>query len=85
MIITSGYTAFVNSELCEGCSICSQFCQFDAIAIINQKAVIDSEFCYGCGVCVDKCEQKAIVLNLDPAKGIPLEINKLMEEALVVN
>jgi len=85
MIITSGYTAFVNGELCEGCSICSQFCQFDAIAIINQKAVIDSEFCYGCGVCVDKCEQKAIVLNLDPAKGIPLEINKLMEEALVVN
>jgi ferredoxin len=35
----------------------------------------------GCGVCVSKCEQGALALQRDDAKGIPLEIRALMEEA----
>jgi ferredoxin len=40
--------------------------------------------CFGCGVCVDKCQNNLIVLNLDPQKGVPLEIEKLMKEAISV-
>ncbi len=85
MLMTSGYTAAVDHDICEGCSICSQFCQFSAIEMVNNKAVIHSEDCFGCGVCVDKCEQNAITLNRDHAKGVPLEIHKLMEEAALEN
>jgi len=53
--------------------------------MVNNKALIHSEDCFGCGVCVDKCTQSAITLNRDPAKGIPLEIHKLMEEAALVS
>jgi len=81
MLMTSGYTAFVDPEICEGCKTCSEFCQFSAIEMVDGLAFIHSADCYGCGVCVDKCEQEAITLNLDPAKGVPLEIHKLMEEA----
>ena len=51
----------------------------------NGIAVVNQEACYGCGVCVDKCEQGAVQLNLDPARGEPLEILKLMEEARSMN
>jgi NAD-dependent dihydropyrimidine dehydrogenase PreA subunit len=81
MLMTSGYTAFVNEDLCEGCRSCLENCQFAAIELIEDKALIIEEDCYGCGVCVDQCPNHAISLHRDPAKGIPLEINKLMEQA----
>jgi ferredoxin len=36
----------------------------------------------GCGVCISKCATEAISLNLAPEKGIPLEIEKLVAEAV---
>jgi len=85
MLMTSGYSAIVDSDLCEGCESCSEYCQFSAIEIVNNTALIHNEDCFGCGVCVDKCAQDAITLKRDPAKGIPLEIHKLMEEAALVS
>ena len=35
----------------------------------------------GCGVCVSKCPQEAISLQRDPAKGEPLELQKLIARA----
>ena len=35
----------------------------------------------GCGVCVTQCPQEAISLLRDPAKGEPLEIQRLIAEA----
>jgi ferredoxin len=40
------------------------------------------EKCMGCGVCVSKCEQGALSLVRDEAKGVPLEICAVMEEAV---
>jgi len=81
MLMSSGYSAAVESEICAGCGICADFCQFGAIAILDECAVISQEDCYGCGVCVDLCDQGAIRFALDPAKGEPLEILTLMDEA----
>ena len=85
MLIASGFTAEINDYLCEGCGTCQEFCQFSAIQIVDQRAIIDREACFGCGVCVDKCPNNLIVLELDPQKGIPLEIEKLMKEAISVS
>lgn len=81
MLMSSGYTALVDPDLCEGCGTCEEYCQFSAIEMEEGWAVINQEACFGCGVCVDKCDQGAIALNLDPSKGEPLEILTLMEEA----
>lgn len=80
MLLSSGYTAAVNWELCEGCGTCEAYCQFSAITLEGGLAEIDQDACFGCGVCVDKCEQEAITLNLDPTKGEPLEILTLINE-----
>ena len=85
MLMTSGYSAHVDTELCIGCETCSEYCQFSAIEMDDGQAVIHNEDCFGCGVCVDKCTQEAITLQRDPAKGVPLEIHKLMEEAALTN
>ncbi len=85
MLISSGFTAEVNSALCEGCGTCQVSCQFSAIEVINKKAIVDRVECFGCGVCVDKCENNAVILNRDHEKGLPLEIQKLINEAQLVS
>jgi hypothetical protein len=34
----------------------------------------------GCGVCEGACDYEAIVLELDPSKGEPLDIKRLMRQ-----
>ena len=80
-MLSSGFSAAVNTQLCEGCGTCRDLCQFSAIEINNKIAIVNREACFGCGVCVDVCENYAISLNLDPDRGIPLEIKKLINEA----
>ena len=74
MLASSGYISEVEQELCIGCGICSGFCQFDAIDMVDGLARVDFEKCMGCGVCAGKCEQEAIRFRLEPAKGEPLDI-----------
>ena len=74
MLASSGYVSEVDHELCIGCGICSAFCQFGAIDMLEGQAYVDFEKCMGCGVCASKCEQDAIQFRLEPAKGEPLDI-----------
>jgi len=74
MLASSGYVSEVDRELCIGCGICSGFCQFGAIKMVDGLAEVDFEKCMGCGVCAGKCEQEAIRFRLEPAKGVPLDI-----------
>lgn len=54
--------AFVEMELCDGCGMCLESCQFHAISIIQGKAVVNGS-CYGCGVCRNFCPFEAIQLK----------------------
>jgi len=82
MLASSGYVAQVDEDLCAACGNCADLCQFGAIAVDNGYAVVGYEACMGCGVCVAHCPQKAISLLREPAKGEPLEIQKLIAEAV---
>ena len=82
MIASSGYVARVDVELCIGCGECADVCQFAAISVDNGFARIDAGACMGCGVCVVHCPEEAIELVRDPAKGEPLEIQKLIATAV---
>jgi len=50
-------------EKCTGCSLCVKSCPFDAIRILDKKAVIDLNKCNLCGACVPACKFKAILLE----------------------
>jgi heterodisulfide reductase subunit A-like polyferredoxin len=81
MLASSGYVAAVDAELCAACDTCAEFCQFAAISVDDGFAGFDAAACMGCGVCVAHCPQEAISLQRDPAKGEPLEIQKLIAHA----
>jgi ferredoxin len=81
MLASSGYVGVVDSDLCASCGLCVEYCQFGAISLDNGYAVVNAATCMGCGVCVSKCSQGAFSLVRDPAKGEPLEIQKLIAQA----
>ena len=82
MLTASGYVSQVDQEWCEGCGTCGDHCQFDAITLVDGRSTIDLAACMGCGVCIDLCPQDAITLVRDESKGVPLELDVLMMEAL---
>lgn len=55
-------------EKCTGCTLCVKVCPFDAIRIMDRKAVIDLNKCTLCGACKDACKFKAILLEKTPVK-----------------
>lgn len=58
----------INADKCKGCSICAKVCPFEAIAMVNKKAVIN-EKCTACGACVEKCPFGAIAKEEEKAKN----------------
>lgn len=50
----------VDADLCDGCRKCADFCKFNAIASIQDKAVVFPDVCHPCGGCMLVCPQKAI-------------------------
>ena len=80
IIAPSGYVSEIGED-CNGCGQCIDFCQFEAITLKDERAEVSYDKCMGCGVCVTKCPIDAISLKRDPAKGNPLDIKALMEQA----
>ncbi len=54
-------------EKCTGCTLCVKACPFDAIRIVEKKAVIDLNKCTICGACKDACKFKAVLIEKTPA------------------
>ncbi len=82
MLASSGYVAQVEASLCVACGECEDHCQFGAISV-NGHSAVDGDACMGCGVCVSHCKQGALWLARDESKGVPLELDLLMQEALL--
>lgn len=55
-------------DKCVGCKLCVKVCAYDAITIIDKKAVIN-ERCTVCGACVNVCKYDAIEIRRQPFKG----------------
>lgn len=81
MLASSGYVAEIDLEECIGCEICAPYCQFEALGMQNGNGFVDQEKCMGCGVCLEKCPEDAISLQREASKGVPLEIQALMEQS----
>jgi ferredoxin len=51
-----------DADVCSGCGLCEDRCQFHAISV-DEVAVVDVEKCYGCGNCVITCPDEALSLE----------------------
>jgi len=47
-------------ETCIGCGRCEASCVYDAIHVVENKAVLTPERCAGCGLCVTRCPVRAL-------------------------
>jgi ferredoxin len=83
MLASSGYVAQVDHDACISCGTCEAYCQFNALTLDGTSVVNEAE-CMGCGVCVSKCPQDALSLRREESKGIPLELDKLMNQAVAL-
>jgi TPP-dependent indolepyruvate ferredoxin oxidoreductase alpha subunit len=56
------YISQVDWDLCRGCKVCIQQCQFGAMFYSSalEKVYIDPSRCFGCGVCRAVCNKDAI-------------------------
>lgn len=63
-VMKSHYVAQVDYDICNGCGVCVQRCQFAALRFesTTQKANIDQYKCFGCGLCHTGCPRGAIKL-----------------------
>lgn len=51
---------YVDKTLCTGCRKCVEFCNFNALAYVNNNVVVFEEICHSCGGCVLFCPEKAM-------------------------
>jgi len=61
-VASSDFYAVVDSDLCGGCEVCIDRCQFNAIEMVDDISSINKSLCYGCGVCITTCPDDAISL-----------------------
>lgn len=85
MLTSSGYLSVVDADLCIGCGECADYCQFEALSLVDGVNHVERDKCMGCGVCLSKCAQGALTLVLDASRGTPLEVCSLMSEALHID
>jgi Pyruvate/2-oxoacid:ferredoxin oxidoreductase delta subunit len=78
MLASSGYVCQVDETLCIGCGECHDYCQFNALSLVDYVNHVEYASCMGCGVCVGHCEQGALALCLEQSKGLPLELRELV-------
>jgi dihydroorotate dehydrogenase subfamily 1 len=48
-------------DLCNACGLCEGSCVYDAIHVVDGKAVLDDERCERCGLCVTRCRPGALL------------------------
>ena len=49
---------------CTFCGKCSEFCRYNALAVVNKKVLVFPELCHSCGGCDLVCPVKAVKYSL---------------------
>jgi NAD-dependent dihydropyrimidine dehydrogenase PreA subunit/DNA-binding Lrp family transcriptional regulator len=70
-IISSPFRVSVRAESCDGCGICLDRCQMEALRLGDGRVVADWNRCIGCGLCVSTCPTEALSLVRKPSSEQP--------------
>ena len=76
------FVATSNPDTCEGCGVCVERCQMEALKLEDDTARLDADRCIGCGLCVSTCPTKSLSLVRKPQSRQP-EVPKNMIEASI--
>ena len=50
----------INEEKCDYCGKCSDFCMYNALAVVSSKVLVFPELCHSCGGCELVCPRNAV-------------------------
>ncbi len=50
----------IDEALCNACGLCTEACEFNALARVGEKIMAFPDLCHGCGACLYVCPEKAI-------------------------
>jgi len=72
VVARSAFVNTVDEELCQGCEICVDYCQFDALSMAGDALLVEinQTSCVGCGVCVPTCPDGALALVRRPEEEV---------------
>ena len=70
-LASTPFFAVVDAETCQGCGVCEDRCQMEAIQLVGEKASIDLNRCIGCGLCVSTCPAGSMTLARKPEYDQP--------------
>jgi electron transport complex protein RnfB len=70
-LASSPFFAVVDIETCQGCGVCEDRCQMEAIQFEDGTAAVDKDRCIGCGLCVSSCPADSITLVRKPEYDQP--------------
>jgi H+/Na+-translocating ferredoxin:NAD+ oxidoreductase subunit B len=70
-LASTPFFAVIDIETCQGCGVCEDRCQMDAVQPVDEKASIDTDRCIGCGLCVTTCPANAVTLARKPEYDQP--------------
>ncbi len=62
-IAASAFIATSKPELCQGCEVCLERCQMQALTKDGDHIVLNLDRCIGCGLCVTTCPSGALTLR----------------------
>jgi len=60
--VASPFIARAEPENCEGCGVCVDRCQMQALTLKDDHVVLDANRCIGCGLCVSTCPTGTLTL-----------------------
>jgi len=81
----SNFQAAVDTNTCEGCGTCEDWCQVGAVGVSEniQQAVVDLNRCLGCGVCVSNCPTESISLSKKSTEVKPPQTREDLYEIIM--
>ncbi|PKP29581.1 MAG: 4Fe-4S ferredoxin [Bacteroidetes bacterium HGW-Bacteroidetes-17] len=71
-IARSDFYAVVDPDLCNGCEVCIDRCQFNALSMEDGISKVNTTFCFGCGLCVTTCSSGALSLVQKDADNLKI-------------
>ena len=82
-VAPSGYRVVIDEDHCVHCGTCSEVCKFEAMRrSADGTRIYDQAACLGCGLCAENCKGGALSLEIDPEKGLPLDLDLARETLL---
>jgi len=70
-IVSSAFRVAVDRESCDGCGVCIDRCQMEALRLEDDRVTADLSRCIGCGLCVTTCPTGSLTLRRKPPAEQP--------------